>query len=461
MKKITALFFFITIALVVFLFLYFKIDVFGATIFEDDFDNYIDGALQSQNGWTCQYNNWSVNTEDFESNPKSIKDNAISYVSYCQKNGNYQTEGSFSFWFKTTNCGYNTSRREELSLMFSGTPYENLPRISIKSVADTGCEIGLSNISTEYVAYDIFDDWTQAIFRWRIIDDWYWFKWGWGGNAETDWTKSIYTIGHFPSGFNRLYVYGTYGEGGNYFYVDSIEEAPAEAPPPPLPFRVWGISPASGTEITSTSTEFSFGWESLATSSTSYYQGFWLNFREKTTGIKTEGYLFTTAEPTGTATTSLENFNFVKNSDYYLTAVGAGYTYGYYTDLVSPEFYYTINIAGLPDIFKMTDFSTWYSENSKFATPTAIFVSLTGFLEPVFSKIGEFGERTTEFFDLDDAYTRGYDIGIIFPTFTQYVNEIEVFMGGFPILKLFLITLLVLVGIFIIKLIMKFIPFFG
>jgi len=442
------------------LFLFTK-SVFGATIFEDDFDSYGLGDLAGQGGWTCSYSTWNVNSNDFESSPYSIKDDASSYLSLCQKTGASTTEGSTSFWFKTTNCGYGASRREELTFRFSGAPYESLPSITIKSTAETGCEIGLSNISKDYVAMNTFNDWTQAVLRWKVIDDWYWFKWGWGGQQETSWTESIYSLSWFPTGFDRIDIWGSHGEGGNYFYVDSIAEAPAEAPPPPTPFRVYGISPVSGTEITSTSTEFSFGWEGLATSSTSYYQGFWLNFREKTTGIKTEGYLFTTAEPFGTATTSLENFNFEKNSDYYLTAIGAGYAFGYYTDLVSPEFYYTINIAGLPDVFKMTDFSTWYAENSKFATPTAIFISLTGFLEPVFSKIGEFGERTTEFFDLDDAYTRGYDIGIIFPTFTQYINEIEVFMGGFPILKLFLIALLVLVGIFIIKLIMKFIPFFG
>ena len=453
MKKITALFFFITIALVVFLFLYFKIDVFGATIFEDDFESYNLGNINGQGGW---------------SDTTDIVDVVNDNVFQGEKAGHcYNSDPNSTWAFKT---GAITPAPFEFTFKF----YVLEPVFSVADIIFNlgGGITGTSTISTylgsklqwnndtqkiEFYTYDFFSatwilnssevatsTWHTLTFegsnnQWRAkIDTGEWSIWNTPEN-NFDW-------------ISRFTIFGGY----LHFYFDQMGAPELGAPE----FRVYGISPVSGTEITSTSTEFSFGWEGLATS-TSYYQGFWLNFREKTTGIKTEGYLFTTAEPTGTATTSLENFNFVKNSDYYLTAVGAGYTYGYYTDLVSPEFYYTINIAGLPDVFKMTDFSTWYSENSKFATPTAIFVSLTGFLEPVFSKIGEFGERTTEFFDLDDAYTRGYDIGIIFPTFTQYINEIEVFMGGFPIIRLFLVSLIVLLGIFIIKLIMKFIPFFG
>jgi len=201
----------------------------ASTIFTDNFDSYADGDLYGADGWTCPYSTWNVIPTDFKSSPKSIRADATSYLSVCQKNGASTTEGSLSFWFKTTNCGYGASRHEELAFRFSGAPYESLPAITIKSTAETGCEIGLSNISTEYVSYDTFNIWTQVILRWKVVDDWYWFKWGWGGREETNWTKSIYAISWFPTGFDRLYIWGSYGAGGEKFYLDSIAEAEAEA----------------------------------------------------------------------------------------------------------------------------------------------------------------------------------------------------------------------------------------
>jgi len=441
------------------LFLFTK-SVFGATIFTDNFDGYINGALTNQGGWTCDYPNWSVISTDSKSSPKSIRDDATQNVSRCKKTGASTTEGSLSFWFKTTNCGFGSVNRGSLTFYFTGAPYSQLPSIEIKSTIDYGCQISLSNFSTEYVAMDTFDDWTQVIFRWKQeINNYYYYKFGWGGNEESDWTQSIYQIGTFPTGFDRIQIMGFHPVNSEFFYLDSIVEAPEEEPPTPPPFRVYGISPVSGTEITASSTDFTFGWQGLDPEK---YNGFTLKFREEKTGIDTKAIFFPTTDENGSASISLASFEFDKNSDYYFKAIiSEYYEIEVFMNLVSPDFYYIINFEGLPAVFEMTDFSTWYNENSKFATPTAIFSSITGFLSPVFSKLGEFGARSSDFFDLDDAYTRGYNLGLVFPTFSQYVDEIEVFMGGFPIVKLFLIGLIVLLGIFTIKLIMKFIPFFG
>jgi hypothetical protein len=202
------------------------LDTFSATIFEDDFDTYANGTLAGQGGWLCDYTTWSVIGTEYESSPKSIRDDASSFVSECHKTGASTTEGSFSFWFKTTDCGYGGSRREELVFRFTGYPYGSLPNFNIKSTAETGCEISLSNFgAVEYVAMDTFDSWTQISFFWKLEGADYWYKWRWGANAETAWGQSIYTTGHFPTGFDRIEIYGTYGAGGNYFFVDTIEEA--------------------------------------------------------------------------------------------------------------------------------------------------------------------------------------------------------------------------------------------
>jgi len=436
---------------------------YGATIFTDNFDGYITGALTNQGGWTCDYPNWSVNTSDSKSSPKSIRDDATQNVSQCKKTGASTTEGSISFWFRTTNCGYGSVNRGSLRFYFTGAPYSQMPSIYVGSTIDNGCEISLSDFSTDYVAMNTFDNWTQVIFRWKQeINNYYYYKFGWGGNEESDWTQSIYQIGTFPTGFDRIQLMGFYPVNSNKFYFDSITEAPEEEPPTPPDFRVYGISPVSGTEVTATSTDFTFGWQGLDPDK---YEGFTLNFREKNTGLVVKQKIFFTSATSGVEAIPLFDFEFDKKSDYYLESGGIlvsdYYRVEAYNDLVSPDYFLTINFAGLSPVFEMSNFATWYGENSKFATPTAIFTSITGFLAPVFSKLGEFGARTSEFFNKEDAYARGYALGLIFPTFNQYIDEIEVFMGGFPIIKLFLVSLIVLLGIFIIKLIMKFIPFFG
>ncbi|MCJ7619394.1 MAG: hypothetical protein MUP64_04145, partial [Anaerolineae bacterium] len=54
--------------------------ILASTIFEDNFDSYITGALTNQGGWTCDYPNWSVNSNDSESAPYSIRDDATQNV---------------------------------------------------------------------------------------------------------------------------------------------------------------------------------------------------------------------------------------------------------------------------------------------------------------------------------------------------------------------------------------------
>lgn len=203
--------------------------ILASTIFEDNFDSYITGALTNQGGWTCDYPNWSVNSTDSESAPYSIRDDATQNVSQCKKTGASTTEGAISFWFKTTNCGYGSVNRGSLFFYFTGAPYSQMPSVQITSRTDTGCEISLSNFSTEYVAMDTFDDWTQVILRWRVeINNYYYYQFGWGGNELSDWTQSIYQIGTFPTGFDRIQITGFYPVNSEKFYFDSIEEPSPE-----------------------------------------------------------------------------------------------------------------------------------------------------------------------------------------------------------------------------------------
>jgi hypothetical protein len=272
-----------------------------------------------------------------------------------------------------------------------------------------------------------------------------------GGINYTAWlpaSLSTRDIRRFFISFANIYNEG---------YVDNItHEAIGE-------IRVWGVSPASGGTTTSTDTNISIGWEGWDFED--IYKDFVFSFREKNTGILTGTKIFAPTTTAGTYTLPLSDFGISKNGNYYLHAKARSYLYeytAYYTgDLVSPEWWINVNVEGWEAIFEMPATSTWYAAHSKFATPTAGFLTITNFLTPIYNKLGEFGNRAIEFLNIEEAYDRGYDLGKIIPTYTQYITGIEVFFGGFPIIQIFTAFLAVLLGIFIGRLILKFVPFIG
>ncbi|GAI58762.1 unnamed protein product, partial [marine sediment metagenome] len=177
----------------------------------------------------------------------------------------------------------------------------------------------------------------------------------------------------------------------------------------------------------------------------------------------------------GSKTLLFQQFNFDRNGKFYFHAVATRhgiefiegmyitgrYSYLWSGDLVDPEHWFAINIEGFTPIFGMSDFEEWYAVESKFAEPTDMFFAIAGFFQPTFNKIGEFGNRIKNYFDLDKVYSQGYEMGKAIPYFTYFVGQIGLFLGGFPVLKWVFIIILLLTGIFIFRLILKFIPFLG
>lgn len=227
-----------------------------------------------------------------------------------------------------------------------------------------------------------------------------------------------------------------------------------------IELRVWGVSPENESTVTTTTADFIVGWEGWDLD--------WVNtefvfsFYQENTGIWAGTKNYTPTTEAGATTFKFSDFDFDKNGTYRFHAIAREYPWLIpYRDLVSPEYQITINIEGWDWLFEMPVYEEWYGEHSKFATPTAIFSGVAGFLSPVYNKIGEFGERVVDFLNLDEAYERGYNLGKIIPTFRHYVSQIEVFFGGFPIIQIFLAFLVILLGIFIVRLILKFIPGLG
>lgn len=250
-------------------------------------------------------------------------------------------------------------------------------------------------------------------------------------------------------------------------YFDDFEYPEA----PPTEPRVWATSPASETEITDLETPFEFSWEGLDD-----WDTLSVVFKNRDTGIFSLAQeLLITDSPSGSEAFNFSDLAPDRNGKFYFFATSTRsvmevmsgmfltgrYSYEWSEDLVDPEHWFTFNIGGISQIFSMSEFDTWYLENSKFAEPTAMFLAIQGFFEPIFNKIGEFGNRISDFFNTNEAYSQGYEIGKAIPYFSYFVGQVSDFIGGFPLMKWLFVIILLLVGIFVFRLILKFIPFIG
>ena len=416
------------------------------TFFVEDFETYELGALAGQNGWSSNGivgNTLPPYEYPVRSGEKSISKGAI-------KSFSSNSNGIISIWIW---LGGGASS-QGLTLKEGEVYLENM-RISLifyDCLEPVYCKLrdGLD----EFIANVDKGKWQNIQLRWADK------KWAYNLN-DTGWSAQrnfFDTSGENIDNFRVDFATGT--------YLDNIGVY--------VPFlgRVWGITPVSGTEITSADTSFSFGWEDLEV-----WDTLSVVFQNEDTGIFTEAkeYIIETVSPSGQESLYFSDFNFDRNGIYHFFATATRtameivegmyltgrYSYEWSDDLVDPEFWYTINIEGFEPIFEMSDFFTWYGSVSKFATPTDMFVSIAGFFEPTFNKIGEFGNRIKDYFNLSEVYSQGYEIGKTIPYFSYFVGQISLFLGGFPVLKWVFVVILLLTGIFIFRLVLKFIPGLG
>lgn len=271
-------------------------------------------------------------------------------------------------------------------------------------------------------------------------------------------TKNITAVGIF-----------THTNGNGNWYLDDFAyytDASLSTEP-----SIWGITPESGTEITNLDQTLTVGYINL-----NDYDSVYISFKHPQTGIFTEAIQFDTSVigDNGELELDISDFNIDKNGGWFLHAVAtyegyqyedeyflSGYGWNWTGDITDGEYYLDINIAGYEEMFVMSGFQNWYFSVSKFATPTDMFVSIVGFFEPTFNRIGEFGNRLADYFNVAESYAQGYEIGRTIPYFTYFVGQISLLLGGFPVLMWLVITILILVGFFIFRLVLKFIPFLG
>lgn len=429
------------------------------TDWSDNLDSYVDESdLNGQGAWISP-KDVKVSNDQAYSAPNGIKRGSQNDP-FFDARGSALNSGILSFKF------YNTSTADGYATLFLTAPNgsTSIPTFYfIESGATFNVYYGGGYPSgTLYTTGLAMNTWHTAYVEWDTETDLARIK-----INELDysaWFTLATGAGDEVGGFSiRL------GYADNVYFDDFLVES---VEPPPLDPRVWGIDPVSETEITDLNTSFEFGWEDLDD-----WDTLWLNFQNRPTGIFTQGQeILITTSPSGSAVFNLTDFNFDRYGTFYFHAVAGKevmeviegmfitgkYISEWTGDLVSPEYDLILTTTtGLAPIFEMSDFLAWYSANAKFPTPTNMFSAIAGFFDPIFNKIGEFGNRIKDYFNVNEAYGQGYEIGKSVPYFTYFVGQVSLFLGGFPIMKWLFVIVLLLTGIFIFRLIMKFIPFLG
>ena len=229
----------------------------------------------------------------------------------------------------------------------------------------------------------------------------------------------------------------------------------------PPPVGIFLTSPASASTITDASTELVGTWSGIDseiwTNIKIAFNDFQIGETSKIVNVPITG-------DAGGFSITLSDFEITKNGDWTLRAIVEN-EYEYNFDIENPIYGLTFNITGLPTPYAFTDFDDWYTANvENYETPSAWASSMIGFLQPIFEKVGEYGNRIESYLDITDAYAKGFQIGGVLPVVIAYVEKIDLFFGGFPIAQFFKWIIIAMIGLFGVKAILKllsFIPFFG
>ncbi len=258
--------------------------------------------------------------------------------------------------------------------------------------------------------------------------------------------------------------YGTSGFGGTppYSYmIYKYGSAWTAAYVPPGP-SVSITSPASGSTVTA-DTAIVTG--SFANLSSGFYGLGYLRvwFVNKNSGISSMHYTLLIPAENGNFSTPFSTFGITENGEWELRAQQELDANTFWDLTPDPEYSLIFNIGGLPTPYAFSNFDNWYSENAAggYTEPSGWATSLTAFIQPIFTSAGEFVNNSLRYFNANDFYSKGNQLGLVFPTTQAYLNKINIFFGGFPLIQFFELLTFVMLGIFIVRTIFKFIPFFG
>jgi hypothetical protein len=422
------------------------------SVFTDNFEGYNLGYLGNQGTW------WSGSSWQVESSFKYSGNRALSCVHNSgigcrsRNNGTPETTGTGSYFFfidPTSGTGHN----------------ETLDTLILNHDESYGCGyFGIYSPSGSS-HYTLEDDNTQTI----SMNAWHLLTWEWSGTSvkyKVDsgaWTTPRACWGNTPKAIDQ-FRFDTENSSDATFYIDDI--GAIESIPPPTP----GVSitaPSNTSTVTSSTTNITGTFTAI---SPTIYHDLELSFTSGALGeASTPVFISDLSDGSGSFSIPISQFSLPSNGKWYLKA-HATYKNTQLSemlisdDLISPSGYYiNLNINGLNTAYQFTNFNTWYSQNSAggYSAPSDFANSITDFFTPIFERAGGFANQVIQYFNSNEAYDKGNQLGLVFPTTQAYINKINIFFGGFPLIQFFEFSIVVMLGIFIIRTIFKFIPFFG
>jgi hypothetical protein len=237
-----------------------------------------------------------------------------------------------------------------------------------------------------------------------------------------------------------------------YFDISGVSISPPAS-------EITIANPESGSTITDDATELEVNWDNIDSETWTEIK---IAFNQLQTNETSAVYTKQITTDSGNFSVPLSVFQIITNGSWTLRAVVENLTEINF-DIPSPIYGLNFNISGLPSPCSFTDFPTWYSANSAggYPAPSDFATSIVGFIQPIFEKAGEFTNRSLSYFDTNASYDKGQELGSVFPVMQAYLNKINIFFGGFPLMQFFEFLIITMLGIFTIRTIFKFIPFFG
>jgi hypothetical protein len=232
--------------------------------------------------------------------------------------------------------------------------------------------------------------------------------------------------------------------------------------PPPPSASVVITNPTSGTTITSNSSIIYVSYYSLPFGTLGY--GYLhIEMQNKNSGIYSAFYSHQLTSSNGSFSFPVSEFEITENGEWDLKAQQELDANTFWELTPDPAYILNFNVEGNSTPYTFANFDNWYSEHAAggYTEPSDWAESLTAFIQPIFTSAGEFVNNSLAYFHSTDFYSKGNQLGIVFPTTQAYLNKINIFFGGFPLIQFFELLTFVMLGIFIVRTIFKFIPFFG
>jgi len=426
------------------------VDVCYATdVFTDNFDSYALGSLASQGSWSVGLG-WEVVNDLYHSAPQSIHTTTCNTCTELATLDNPSANGTGSFWFY---LAPDTDTSDYAGLELSLDQTDPLKRCGYWNITPYYGD-GIFHIANSVGPLDGMPDISLGV--WHLI------TFIWSAGSPTTYTLSL--DGGTPSaplncsGDNMIINRYTLTEKNSYSNSIYVDNFGAET-------KVSSIlsitSPETGSTITDDTDEITISWfyiDSLE----------WTNikmlFNDYQISESSAIVNVPITSDNGSADVPISAFNLGHNGGWILTAIVENPT-EYNFDIPNPPFTLILDVEGWPEPYVFTDFETWYSENVvSYEDPSDWAITMTGFVNPIFEKVGEFGDRIDVYLNISEAYSKGLALGGVFPVLNAYILKINIFFGGFPIVQFFQWAILAIIGLFGIKIILKllsFIPFIG